>query len=110
MLFTIPAVAGEVATTATSVASDGVNQPQLRVVGRLNVNTATRDQLLRVPGLDATTIEALLEARVQAPIEDLLSVTPIAPEALVHLKTEGASNFTRILQQPLQKLDTLAQR
>lgn len=97
-------MATEVAAAATAVAADGVDQPQLRVVGRLNVNTATREQLLQVPGLDAAAVEALLEARVQQPIVEITRVTAVPDEALRHLKTSGASNFTRLLQHPLQRL------
>ena len=95
---------------ATAVASDGVDQPQLRVVGRLNVNTATRDQLQKVPALEAATVEAILEARLDAPIADLDAIPALTAEARSHLKVEGDSNFTRILQNPLKTFDTLATR
>jgi hypothetical protein len=111
MLFGIPAVAKGLAGATTPVAGDGVNSPQLRVVGRLNVNTATREQLLKVPGLDEAAADAILAARATQPIADLSKLaTPLSPEALVHLKTDGDSNFTRILQHPLQRLETLANR
>jgi DNA uptake protein ComE-like DNA-binding protein len=87
---------------ATTVVGDGVEKTQLRCVGRLNANTATREVLLQVPGLDAATVEAILEARVMAPIRDLASVPGIPDEARVHLKLDGNSNFMRLLQHPLQ--------
>ncbi len=99
-----------VASVATPVVGEGVAQPQpqLRVVGRLNVNTAGRDQLAKVPGLDAVTIEKILEARVTGPIKDLDQVGPIPDEARAHLKVDGESNFTRILQNPLQRFEAVA--
>jgi DNA uptake protein ComE-like DNA-binding protein len=97
-----PAIAP--ATAATPVASEGVNSPQLRVVGRLNINTATRDELLKVPGLDAKIAAEILWARANAPITDVAMVAGLSGEARVHLKVDGASNFTRILQNPLQTL------
>jgi DNA uptake protein ComE-like DNA-binding protein len=96
--------AGRLAT-ATMVSSTGVEQPQLRAVGRLNVNTASRTQLLKVPGLEPAAIEAILEARVVAPIADLAHVTPLPEEVAAHLKVDGDSNFYRVLQLPLQHLD-----
>jgi DNA uptake protein ComE-like DNA-binding protein len=97
---------------ATNVASDGVEKTQLTgspksqlaFVGRLNVNTASRDQLLRVPGLDGSLVEAILEARVESPIADLDEVAGLPDQARVHLKLDGDSNFTRILKNPLQTL------
>src|SRR4051794_8583106 len=86
-----------VAVPATNVASAGVEGPQLRVVGRLNVNLATREQLLWVPGLDAQSVEAILEARLAAPITDLDTIPNLSDEARTHLKTEGESNFLRLL-------------
>jgi hypothetical protein len=112
-LFSVAAAAKQaidVAIPATPVASDGVETPQLRVVGRLNVNQATREQLLWVPGLDARAAEAILEARVVEPITDLDDIEGLSAEARAHLKTEGESNFLRLLQNPLQRIDTLATR
>ena len=99
-------------TPATTVASDGVEKTQLTgseksqlaFVGRLNVNTASRDQLLRVPGLDASLVEAILEARVESPISDLDEVPGLPDQARVHLKLSGESNCARILKNPLQTL------
>jgi len=105
-LFSLPATSGEaagVATAATVVAADGANAPQIRTVGRLNVNTASRDALLKVPGLEAAQVDAILAARADHEITDL---APLAlPEAaLIHLKTAGESNFYRIQQNPLVRL------
>jgi DNA uptake protein ComE-like DNA-binding protein len=102
-LFALPATSGqatEVATTATVVAADGVASPQIRTVGRLNINTASRDQLLKVPGLEASHVDAIIVARDAQEVTDLNTLS--LPEASkAHLKTEGDSNFYRIQQNPL---------
>lgn len=92
--------AAAVAAAATGVAGDGVQGPQPRAVGKINVNTATREQLLRVPGLEAASVDALLAAR---PVSDLAPFV-LAPEARAHLKLSGDSTFFRILQGPLVRL------
>jgi hypothetical protein len=98
--------AGGQSSPVTSVASDGAGGPhqQLRVVGRLNVNTATREQLSKVPGLDPTAVDAILQAREEDPIKDLAALPGLSDEARLHLKTDGESNFTRILQNPLTRI------
>ncbi len=94
----VDGVAG--ATEATRPAAD--RGQDIHAVGRLNVNRATRDQLLKVPGLDAAAADLILRAR---PIEDLEEVGALPEVALEHLKTDGDSNFYRIVQQPLVVLD-----
>jgi hypothetical protein len=90
------------AKEASEVAAE--QKQDIRVVGRLNVNRATREQLGRVPGLDAAAIDALVAARKTQPIADLTSFT--LPElALAHLTTDGESTFCRILQLPLVRLE-----
>jgi DNA uptake protein ComE-like DNA-binding protein len=87
------------AKAATSVAAD--QKEDIRVLGKLNVNSATREQLLTVPGLDPQVVEAIVSARQKAPIDDL-STLPIAPAATQHLKTGGSSDYRRIRVLPLQ--------
>jgi hypothetical protein len=87
------------AKAATSLAAD--QKEDIRVLGRLNVNQATREQLLTVPGLDAQLVDAIVSARKKAPIADL-AVLSIAPEAAEHLKTGGESDYRRIRVLPLQ--------
>ena len=92
------------AKAATPVAT--VQSEDIRVLGRLNVNSATREQLLTVPGLDAGTVDAILKQRQAAPISSL-SALPLPPEAIDHLKTDGDSDYRRIRRLPLQVLDTV---
>jgi hypothetical protein len=87
------------AKAATSLAAD--QKEDIRVLGKLNVNRATREQLLTVPGLDAQLVDAIVSARQKAPIGDL-SALPIVPEAAQHLKTGGESDYRRIRVLPLQ--------
>jgi hypothetical protein len=76
----------------------------IRALGRLNVNTASRTQLEQVPGLDSLKVDAVLRARTQAPISDLGKLE-LSDDVLNHLKTEGESNFYRIRQNPLRRVD-----
>jgi hypothetical protein len=92
------------AKAATPVAA--VQSEDIRVLGRLNVNVATREQLLTVPGLDVATVDAILKQRETAPISNLAAL-PLPPEATEHLKTNGDSDYRRIRRLPLQVLDTV---
>lgn len=94
------------ASPATAVASGGVIEPQIRVIGRLNVNTASREQLLQVPGLDPGRVDALIAAR---PLRDL-ATQDLPAVAASHLKTDGESTFTRIQKGPLVRLDASPSR
>ena len=76
----------------------------IHALGRLNVNTATRGQLEQVPGLDSSKVDALLRVRAQAPIGDLDQLE-LTEDTLTHLKTDGDSNFCRIRQNPLRRVD-----
>jgi hypothetical protein len=87
------------AKAARPVAAD--QNEDIRVLGKLNVNSATREQLRTVPGLDAPGVDAIVSARQKAPIVDLATL-PIAPEAAQHLKTLGDSDFRRLRVLPLQ--------
>src|SRR5262245_3314663 len=101
-LLFMPAVAG-----AKNVSPSVTDQTEdIRVLGRLNVNAATHDALMAVPGMEAAMADAILEARQKAPIDDLshLSV-PVPAETATHLKTDGASDFRRIRRLPLQVID-----
>jgi hypothetical protein len=77
-----------------------------RVLGRLNVNRASRAELQLVPGLDSAQIDELLHARAQGPITDLTQLA-LSEEALNHLKTEGESNLYRVRQNPLRRIDSV---
>jgi hypothetical protein len=92
------------AKAASPVAA--VQNEDIRVLGRLNVNNATREQLLTVPGLDTAAIDALLQQRKQGPISDLGALS-LPAEATEHLKTSGDSDYRRIRRLPLQVLDTV---
>ena len=98
----VSGVAG--AKAATPVAA--VQNEDIRVLGRLNVNNASRDQLLTVPGLDAASVDSILRRREVAPISNL-GALQLPPEAIEHLKTDGDSDYRRIRRLPLQVLDTV---
>lgn len=92
------------AKAARPVAAD--QKDDIRVLGKLNVNAATREQLSTVPGLDSAAVDAILGQRQKAPISDL-STLALPPEALDHLKTDGDSDYRRIRRLPLQVLDSV---
>ena len=92
------------AKAATPVAA--VQSEDIRVLGRLNVNVATREQLLTVPGIDPAVVDAILKQREAAPISNL-GALPLSPESTEHLKTNGDSDYRRIRRLPLQVLDTV---
>jgi hypothetical protein len=92
------------AKAASPVAT--VQSDDIRVLGRLNVNSATREQLLTVPGLDPAAVDSILKQRQEAPISNL-SALSLPPEAVDHLKTNGDSDYRRIRRLPLQVLDTV---
>jgi hypothetical protein len=91
------------ARTAPAVAAD--TKKDIRVLGRLNINDATREQLMTVPGLDRELVDAIVSARQKAPIADLATL-PIPPLATQHLKTDGSSDYRRIRVLPLQVMVT----
>jgi hypothetical protein len=90
------------AKAATPVAAD--QKEDIRVLGKLNVNEASREQLLTVPGLNEQAVDAILSQRQKGAILDLATI-PITPDALPHLKTSGPSDYRRIRQLPLQVLE-----
>jgi hypothetical protein len=87
------------AKAATPLAAD--QKQDIRVLGKLNVNSATREQLLTVPGLDGQLVDVIMSARQKATIEDL-SALPISTDAAPHLKTDGESDYRRIRVLPLE--------
>jgi hypothetical protein len=100
LLFSFGAQAKEASPAAAGVVAS--DQPgYIRVLGRLNVNTASRAQLELVPGLDSSKIDALLQVR---PIRDLEKLE-LPEDALVHLKLDGDSNLYRVRQNPLRRVD-----
>jgi hypothetical protein len=98
LMLALPAAAKE----AAPVASDQVSY--IRALGRLNVNTATKEQLVQVPGLESAKVDAILRTRSQAPISDLATLA-LSEEVENHLKTEGDSTFYRIRQNPFRRVD-----
>jgi hypothetical protein len=92
------------AKAATPVAID--QKEDIRVLGKLNVNHASREQLMTVPGLDPALVDQILQQRQHAPISNL-SALPLPAESIEHLKIGGPSDYRRIRRLPLQVLDTV---
>ena len=89
------------AQAATPLAAD--QKEDIRVLGRLNVNEASREQLLTVPGLDPAAVDALLAQRQKAPLDET-AIVVLPAEAVSHLKASGLTDYRRIRLLPLQVL------
>jgi hypothetical protein len=80
-----------------------VQKEDIRLLGKLNVNTASRDELMTVPSLDAEKVDELLEARVRGPITQAsLASFQLPADVAVRLSTSGPSTFRRIRALPLE--------
>lgn len=102
----IALLASSVAAAKAAAPVAAVQNEDIRVLGKLNINQATREQLLTVPGLDPAAVDAILHERAKAPISNL-SALPLPPDATEHLKTDGDSDYRRIRRLPLQVLDSV---
>ena len=78
-----------------------VQKEDIRVLGKLNVNLASRDELLQLPSLDASKVDQLLEARTRGPLVSLTSFQ-LPADAMLRLTTEGPSTLRRIRPLPLE--------
>ena len=83
-------------TAATTVHNDDT-----RVIGRLNVNAASRDDLLQLPSIDAAAADRILAARSHGKLTTL-SHLELSDEACNRLVVEGPSTLRRIRQLPLE--------
>jgi hypothetical protein len=73
----------------------------IRLLGKLNVNTATRDELLAIPALSEREVDQLLEARTRGPLRSLASFS-LSTEACARLSLSGPSTLRRIRPLPLE--------
>ena len=78
-----------------------VQKEDIRLLGRLNVNTATRDELLQLPTLDAQKVDELLDARTRGALTSL-AVFQLSADASARLSLEGPSTLRRIRPLPLE--------
>jgi hypothetical protein len=78
---------------------------EIRILGQLNVNTASKEELLTVPGLDDNAVETILAARKKGPLTDLQALGSLPLNALSHLKLSGDSDYRRIRKLPFQIMD-----
>ncbi len=77
------------------------HKEDIRLLGKLNVNTATRDELLQIPALTEREVDQLLEARTRGPLRSLASFT-LPAEANGRLSLSGPSTLRRIRALPLE--------
>ena len=83
-------------TTATTVQNDDI-----RVLGRLNANLATREELLALPFMDAAAVDRVIDARSHGALTTLLHLE-LSDEARARLVLNGPSTLRRIRQLPLE--------
>ena len=55
----------------------------------INVNTASREALIALPGIGETLADLIIQARPFTTIEELLSIPGIGPRTLERLKEQG---------------------
>ena len=79
----------------------GVAKDDIRLLGRLNVNQATREELLLIPALDPLKADELLAARDRGPLTSL-SAFGLSEESLTRLSVAGPSTLRRIRPLPLE--------
>ena len=76
---------------------------QYAVTGVVNVNTATQQQIMLVPGLGEAKAQAIIEQRTQKPftaVEDLLVIKGIGEKILakiaVYISVKGDTTIQRV--------------
>jgi len=82
-----------------------VAKEDIRLLGRLNVNQATREELLQIPALDSLKVDELIEARSRGPLTSLTAFT-LPEETVARLSFEGPSTLRRIRALPLETFVT----
>ena len=75
-------------------------QPGIHVLGHVNVNRASADELAQVPGLRPADVARILKAREKGPLSSLDGLH-LPSQALRYLSTDGPSDFSRI-RKPLE--------
>ena len=78
-----------------------VHNDDTRVIGRLNANVASRDELLQLPSIDAAAADRIIVARSHGKLTTL-SHLELSDEACNRLIVDGPSTLRRIRQLPLQ--------
>ena len=96
-----PSVASARETSLLSAASQAPQKEDIRILGRLNANVATREELLQIPGMDAAKVDEILGARAQGTLSSLERFG-LSPDVLSRLSLEGSSTLRRIRVLPLE--------
>lgn len=95
------------AADAETTAVTTVQNDDIRVLGRLNANLATRDELLALTSMDAAAADRIIEARSHGALTTM-SHLQLSDEARARLVLSGPSTLRRIRQLPLEVFSTPA--
>jgi hypothetical protein len=101
LIFIISALCPAVSRAAEAAPVAIAQKDDIRLLGKLNVNTATREELLQIPSLTEREVDQLLEARTRGPLRSLVSFT-LPAEANGRLSLSGPSTLRRIRALPLE--------
>ena len=89
---------------------------QYTVSGTVNVNTATKQQIMLVPGIGEAKADAIIERRSQKPfiaVDDLLVIKGIGEKILAkisgYISVKGESTIQRV-KQPEQKAPLVSKK
>ena len=102
-LLSAAAASAPASARETSLLSAATQAPKedIRILGRLNANVATREELLQIPGMEAAKVDAMLDARAQGALSSL-DRFGLTPDVLSRLSLDGCSTLRRIRVLPLE--------
>jgi len=101
LLMTAPAFAADKEPTVLAAMHVEESHNDVHLLGKLNVNTATREQLQSIAALEPSDVDALLAARAHGTITSLAAFD-LSDEALDRLTVKGPSTLRRIRALPLE--------
>ena len=101
LLFVLSMTSAAWAAGSEAPAVTTVHKDDTRLLGRLNANLATREELAQIPSLESADIERIVEARARGPLSSLAHLG-LPEDACARLVVSGPSTLRRIRQLPLE--------